>query len=68
MVVKTTQTEHNFCRRFVGCENYKASSMFYDLGFQKFGQFVEHLISCLGWYGIFVVGSLFRVSRIWAIC
>jgi hypothetical protein len=33
MVVKTAQTEHNFGRRFVGCENYKASSMFYDLGF-----------------------------------
>jgi hypothetical protein len=37
MVVKTTQVEHNFSRRFVGCENYKESSMFYDLGFQKVG-------------------------------
>jgi hypothetical protein len=48
MVVKTAQTEHNFGRRFVGCKNYKASSMFYDLRFQKVGQFVEHVISCLG--------------------
>jgi hypothetical protein len=48
MVVKTAQTKHNFGRRFVGCENYKASSMFYDLGFQNFGQFVENVISCLG--------------------
>jgi hypothetical protein len=48
MVVKTTQTEHNFGRRLVGCKNYKASSMFYDLGFQNFGQFVENVISCLG--------------------
>ena len=48
MVVKIAQTENNFGRRFVGCENYKASSMFYDLWFRKFGQFVEQLISCLG--------------------
>ena len=47
MVVKTTRSEHNFGRRFMGCKNYKATSMFYDLGFQKFGQFVEHVISCL---------------------
>jgi hypothetical protein len=33
MIVKTAQIEHNFGRRFMGCENYKASFMFYDLGF-----------------------------------
>ena len=33
MVIKTVQTEHNFGRKFVGCENYKTNSMFYDLGF-----------------------------------